>query len=117
MLITDAFRKSRRRRLDIDAVPQSAQRETFTIRGLTLPYQSSNQGDRGERQDHRGNQPSRDQTCPPPLNAAQRMPSIPFRFIKETTRDIIGHERHPIGNVPSGDYLTSLKSIAASTIY
>jgi hypothetical protein len=41
---------------------------------------------------------------------------IPFRFIEEAVRDIFGHERHPINNVPGGDYLTAPSIVDASTI-
>jgi hypothetical protein len=51
------------------------------------------------------------------LDAAQRVLPIPFRFIEETAQDIVGHERHRTGNIPGGDYLTSLSIIGASTIF
>jgi hypothetical protein len=50
------------------------------------------------------------------LYSAQRVLPISLRFIEEAVRDILGHERHLISNLNSGDYVTAASIAGASTI-
>jgi hypothetical protein len=97
---------------------------TVTATGIAEPRtrdyklpEPEDRRDYGGGYEPRDGRPIHDRYRPPLLNTAQRVLQIPFRFVKEAARDIVGHERHQIGNVPGSDYLTPLVIIRASTIY
>jgi hypothetical protein len=99
--------KSRRGAVPCNCVrtPDAAPDKAALRLGQFLP-ESDGQDHDGSRDQPRHYQPVRNRPRSPALDAAQRVVIIPCRLIKEASRGIVGHKRHPIASVPGGDFST-----------